>query len=194
MKRYELESLPGTGRKQIPSSRVEEVAAAVVEVSSQSPHGSPWNILWSGEVHFCLNGLVNTHNCRIGAAENPHTIQEQPLHPDKVTIWCGFTATFIIGPYFFEEITANGIQTCSVTGQRYRDMLRDFVISQLQQCGCLQDIIFMQDCAPPHIDRRVKQLPRQHFTDARVISRHFTTAWPPRSLDITPATFGCGVS
>ncbi|GBN01704.1 hypothetical protein AVEN_242334-1 [Araneus ventricosus] len=32
---------------------------------------------------------VNTHNCRIWAAVNPHTIQGQPLHPDKVTLWCG---------------------------------------------------------------------------------------------------------
>ncbi|GBO01184.1 hypothetical protein AVEN_234090-1 [Araneus ventricosus] len=78
----------------------------------------PWNILWSDEAHFCLNGYVSTHNCRIRAEENPHATQEQPLHPDKVTVWCGSTATFIIGPYFFEEITANGIQTCSVTGQR----------------------------------------------------------------------------
>ncbi|GBL95531.1 hypothetical protein AVEN_54132-1 [Araneus ventricosus] len=68
-------------------------------------------------------------------------------------------------------------------------MLRDFVIPQLQQRGCLQDIIFMQDGAPPHVDRRVKQLLRQHFTDARVISHHFPTAWPPRSPDITPCDF-----
>ncbi|GBM11606.1 hypothetical protein AVEN_180153-1 [Araneus ventricosus] len=171
----QLGILPGRGRKQIPSTSVEDVAIAVVETSSQSPHGSdrdsevrttfaleflarmmvevtwPWNILWSNEAHFCLNGHVNTHNCRIWAAENPHAIQEQPLHPDKVTICSGFKATFIIEPYFFEEITANRIQTCSVTGQRYRDMLRDFVIPKLQQRGCLQDIIFMQDGAPPHV-------------------------------------------
>ncbi|GBO04915.1 hypothetical protein AVEN_80951-1 [Araneus ventricosus] len=149
----------------------------------------PWNILWSDEANFCLNEHVITHKCRIWAVENPHAIQEQPLHPDKDTVWCGFTAIFIIGPYSFEEITANGIQTCSVTGQRYRDMLKDFVIPQLQQRECLQDIIFMQDGATPHIDRRVKQLLRQHFTDARVISRHFPTAWLPHSPDIIPCVF-----
>ncbi|GBM35927.1 hypothetical protein AVEN_244991-1 [Araneus ventricosus] len=160
----QLGILPGRGRKQIPSSSVEDVATVVVEASSQSPHGSvgvpvisrildmsystvrkilqrilnfypykikpvhllqdgdsevrtafaleflarmvvdvtwPWNILWSDVVHFCLNGHVNTHNCRIWAAENPHAIQEQPLHHGRVTVWCGCTATFIIGPYFF---------------------------------------------------------------------------------------------
>ncbi|GBO30284.1 hypothetical protein AVEN_199245-1 [Araneus ventricosus] len=88
---------------------------------------------------------------------------------------------------FFEKITANGIQTCSLTKQRYRDMLGDFLFPQLQQRGCLQDIIFMQDGALPHTDRCVKQLLRQHFTDALVISRHFfLKKRPPRSPDITP--------
>ncbi|GBM35926.1 hypothetical protein AVEN_244990-1 [Araneus ventricosus] len=63
------------------------------------------------------------------------------------------------------------------------------VIPQLQQRGCLQDIFFTQDGATPHIDRRVKLLLRQHFTDARVISRHFPTAWPSRSPDITACDF-----
>ncbi|GBM10703.1 hypothetical protein AVEN_99-1 [Araneus ventricosus] len=90
---------------------------------------------------------------------------------------------------FFEEITTNGIQTCSVRGQRYHDMLRNFVIPQLQKRRCLQDIIFKQDVAPPHIDRRVKQLLRQHFTDAGMISRHFPTTLHPHSPDITPCDF-----
>ncbi|GBM41325.1 hypothetical protein AVEN_241484-1 [Araneus ventricosus] len=169
--------LPGRGRKQIPSSSVEDVVIVVVEDNSQSPHGSvsvpvvsrvldmpystvrkilrrilyiypykikpvhqlqdgdsevrttfaleflarmvvdvtwPWNILWSDKAHFFLNGHVNTRSCLIWVAENPQAIQEQPLHPDKVTVW--YTATFVIGPYFSEEITANGTQTCSVTG------------------------------------------------------------------------------
>ncbi|GBL76772.1 hypothetical protein AVEN_52216-1 [Araneus ventricosus] len=44
----------------------------------------PWNILWSDDSHYCINGHINTHNCRIWAAENPHAIQEQPLHTNKV--------------------------------------------------------------------------------------------------------------
>ncbi|GBO08863.1 hypothetical protein AVEN_158168-1 [Araneus ventricosus] len=60
----------------------------------------PWNILWSDDSHFCINGHVNILNCRIWVAENPHSIQEHPLDPDKVTVWCGFMATFIIEPYF----------------------------------------------------------------------------------------------
>ncbi|GBM85277.1 hypothetical protein AVEN_84104-1 [Araneus ventricosus] len=36
----QLGILPGRGRKRSPSSSVEEMATAVVEASSQSPHGS----------------------------------------------------------------------------------------------------------------------------------------------------------
>ncbi|GBM86616.1 hypothetical protein AVEN_259890-1 [Araneus ventricosus] len=46
----------------------------------------PWNFLWSDEAHFCVNGHVITHSCQIWAAENPHAIQEQALHPEKVTV------------------------------------------------------------------------------------------------------------
>ncbi|GBM87352.1 hypothetical protein AVEN_181533-1 [Araneus ventricosus] len=35
--------------------------------------------------------------------------------------------------------------------------------SELQQRGCLQDIIFMQDVAPPHIDRRVTVIAKTAF-------------------------------
>ncbi|GBL86262.1 hypothetical protein AVEN_131989-1 [Araneus ventricosus] len=63
-----------------------------------------------------------------------------------------------------------------IRGQRYRDMLRDFVIPQLQQRGCLQDFILIQDGTSPHIDRRVKQFIIQLFTHARVIRSSFSNS------------------
>lgn len=256
MKKFEttgqLGILPGRGRKPVSSASVEDVATAVVEATSQDPHGVvsvpaisravdmpystvwqvmrrivgyypykihslhqlcdrdaevrqtfalqflarmavdaawPWNILWTDEAHFYLNGKVNTHNCRIWATENPRAIDQVSLHPAKITVWCGFTSTFIIGPYFFEEVTPTGFKTCSVNGQRYRDMLTTFVIPELQQRHRVQETIFMQDGAPPHIHRGVQQVLRQTFTDARVISRCFPTSWPPRSPDLTPCDF-----
>lgn len=149
----------------------------------------PWNILWGDEAHFYLNGSVNTQNCRIWACERPTVIQEVPLHSPKVTVWCGFTATFILGPYFFEHITRTGPMTCTVTGEKYGQMLQTFVIPQLQQRQCLDSIIFMQDGARPHIHRSVQRLLRQHFGSERVISQYFPTEWPPRSPDITPCDF-----
>lgn len=149
----------------------------------------PWKILWGDEAHFYLNGDVNTQNCRIWASEHPQEIVQIPLHSPKLTIWCGFTADFIIGPFFFENITRTGPQTCTVTAERYRDMLTSFVIPQLQQRQCLDETIFMQDGAPPHIGLAVRNVLRQNFTEERVISRFFPVAWPARSPDLTPCDF-----
>lgn len=149
----------------------------------------PWQIMWSDEAHFHLSGTVNTHNCRIWDTTNPRTFQEIPLHSPKVTVWCGFTATFILGPFFFEEVTPNGLQTCTVTANRYKRMLETFVVPHLQQRQCLDTITFMQDGAPPHIGLPVQQFLRQHFTNDRIISRAFPTTWPSRSPDLNPCDF-----
>ena len=63
-------------------------------------------------------------------------------------------ATFFITLHSFEEITANVIEICSVAGQQYHNILKDFVILQLQQRGYLEDIL-MQDGALARIDRPV---------------------------------------
>ncbi|GBM98902.1 hypothetical protein AVEN_201016-1 [Araneus ventricosus] len=104
-----------------------------------------WQILCSDEAHFHLSGKVNTQNCRIRNTEN------LLLHSPKVTVWCGFTATFILGPFFFEEATRNGPVTCTVTAKRFKNMLENFVVPQLQQQQCLDSSTFMQDGEPPHI-------------------------------------------
>ena len=116
-------------------------------------------------------------------------MQKQLLHLEKkMTVWCDFMVTFIIDLYFIEKITANGVQTCCIIEQWYHDILRDKIL-YLQQHGCLEDIIFMQDTALSYIDCLVKQLLRQHFIDAQVISRHFPMALLPCLPDITPSDF-----
>ena len=149
----------------------------------------PWNILWTDEAHFHLDGSVNTHNCRIWEPKNPHAILQVPLHSPKVTVWCGFTAAFILGPYFFEELTARGPIRCSITGQRYASLLKDKIVPDLQARQCLSSTIFMQDGAPPHICLCVKDVLKNHFSEERIISRHFRNLWPPRSPDLNPCDF-----
>lgn len=104
-------------------------------------------------------------------------------------VWCGFTASFILGPYFFGELRPSEPVTCSVIAQRYLHMLQTFVVPQLQQRQCLTEMVFMQDGAPSHSGRAVQQFLRQHFTDDRVISRYFHMAWLPRSPDLTQCDF-----
>ena len=67
--------------------------------------------------------------------------------------------------------------------------MRDFVIPKLQQSGYLRDIIFMQDGPPSRTDLCLNQLLRYHFTEAQVISYHFSTARPSRSPDKTSCDF-----
>ncbi|GBM36494.1 hypothetical protein AVEN_249684-1 [Araneus ventricosus] len=141
------------------------------------------------EAHFHLRSSVNTQNCRIWTRENPFKIQPLPLHSQKVTVWCGFTAAFIVGPFFFEEIGPLGLVSCTVNGTRYESLLRNQLIPTLQQRGYMDSTIFMQDGAPTHIATPVKQLLNLNFGNDRIISRHFPTAWPPRSPDLNPCVF-----
>ena len=123
-------------------------------------------ILWTDESYFHLTGYVNTQNFWIWARENPLETQPVPLHPAKVTMWCRFTASFIMGPIFFKETGGVDPITFTFTFQLYKCLLHNHVIPALQQLGCVARIIFMQDGVPPHIANPVKQLLKQHFGNA----------------------------
>jgi hypothetical protein len=61
------------------------------------------NILWNDEVVFHNVGFVNRHNCHYLAAHNPEvTVEKLQNHP-KVTVWCGMTASRVIGPYLLRD-------------------------------------------------------------------------------------------
>ncbi|GFU87571.1 uncharacterized protein TNCV_2934931 [Trichonephila clavipes] len=68
-------------------------------------------------------------------------------------------------------------------------MLQNRIIPSLADKHLLERTIFMQDGAPPHIARRVKDLLRRSFGDDRVLSRHFHHVWPPRSPDLSPCDY-----
>ncbi|GBN44701.1 hypothetical protein AVEN_44808-1 [Araneus ventricosus] len=134
-----------------------------------------WNLFWTDEAHFHIHGYVNTQNCRIWAKENPFGNQPLPLHSEKVSMWCWFTVSFIVGPFLFEEVSPEGPVTCTVNGLCYECLLRNHVIPELQECTCMDNTIFMQDGARPHIANPVKRLLNIHFGNDRIISRHFPT-------------------
>ncbi|GFU72160.1 DUF4817 domain-containing protein [Trichonephila clavipes] len=117
------------------------------------------------------------------------TVVETPLHDEKVTVWVGFTTSTVIGPFFFEERRDSGFLSATVTGERYADMLQNRIIPSLADKHLLERTIFMQDGAPPHIARRVKDLLRRSFGDDRVLSRHFHHACSPRSPDLSPCDY-----
>ena len=49
-------------------------------------------IISSDEAHFWLNGFVNKQNMRYWSSINSNLLLETSLHPQKVTVWCGFYA------------------------------------------------------------------------------------------------------
>lgn len=64
--------------------------------------GNTWlsKILWIDEAEFYLNREINTHKCCIWSEANPNACLKTLLHLQNVTISCGFTASFIIGPFY----------------------------------------------------------------------------------------------
>lgn len=141
-------------------------------------------IITSDEAHFQLNGQVNKQNCRIWGEENPRIIQEQPLHAEKVTVWCGLWSQGIIGPYFFENDVGKAV---TVNGERYNRMINEFLWPKLEEIDT-SDLYFQQDGATCHTTRENIALLRRKF-NGRLISRNGDINWPPRSCDLTPLDF-----
>jgi hypothetical protein len=111
-------------------------------------------------------------------------IHEKPLHAQRATVWCGFWAGGLIGPYFFENEAGNAV---TVNGVRYCNMITEFLWPQLDGMD-MEDMWFQQDGASCHIARETTELLRENFR-GRVISRNGDQNWPPRSCDLTPCDF-----
>ena len=99
---------------------------------------------------------------------------ETPLHPQKVTVWCGFHAGGVIGPYFFVDENDRHI---TVNGERYRAMLEDYLWPKLDKLD-INDMWFLQDGATSHTARVTIDLLKGKFGE-RVISRNGPVEWPP---------------
>ena len=67
-----------------------------------------WNILCFDETQFTLDGAVNNQNCRIWCSACPYVVHERSLHSGYITVWCDFTAEFILRPFSFEQNTCKG--------------------------------------------------------------------------------------
>jgi hypothetical protein len=157
---------------------------------SEMNDDSNWlnKILWTDEAHFYLHGNVNTRDCIIWAEERPNTVLSRPLHDEKVTVWCGLTSEFILGPYFFEDVDCHGRHTVTVTGARYAKMITEYLVPELISRQCLEKVIFQQDGAPPHTCTQVKGLLKNYFKN-QVISHGFPVQWPSRSPDFNPLDY-----
>ena len=85
-------------------------------------------IVFSDEAHFWLHEYVNKQTCRFWSDDQPE-LQKLPMHPEKVTVWCGLWAVGIIGPYLFKD-AAN--RNATVNDERYHEIVANFFLPKMQ--------------------------------------------------------------
>jgi len=85
-----------------------------------------FNLIKSDEAHFHLCGVVNKENHHFGATEQPSLLHKNPLHPEKVTVYCGVSSFGI-----FRGKQCN--YTITVISKRYVEMLCNFFLAELKR-------------------------------------------------------------
>jgi len=105
----------------------------------------------------------------------PNAIHEEPLHSEKIGVWCGMSRRRIIGPIFFFYAT---IKTAA-----YMEIFNTFV-NQLDDEELSIEYL-QQDGATSHTSH-ASTVEIQSFFRNRVISKGL---WSPRSPDLTPPDY-----
>lgn len=145
-----------------------------------------FNVMFSDEANFHLNGQVNKQNCRFWSETNPQRLHERPLHSPKLVVWAAISANGIVGPYFFEDERGRAV---TVRAHNYCDMIREFLVPALQEFqGDTTRIWFQQDGATCHTARVSIDLLKETFP-GKLISKRGDIEWPPRSPDLTACDF-----
>ncbi|CAF4045863.1 unnamed protein product [Rotaria sordida] len=101
----------------------------------------PYQIVWTDEATFKLNGHVNRHNCVYYATENPHIDSTQEINAPGIIVWAEIWSGGLIGPFFFRD---------TVTGRSYLEMLDEKIVPAIEYQMNLEEIFYMYDGAPAH--------------------------------------------
>ena len=141
-------------------------------------------------------GRLDTHlpewNCKHPKLQiwddRSNVVKNILLHTSKVIVWYGFTAEIVIGQFFYENFTPDKLITCSLTGEKYRDMLRIFTFPAFQHRNCFKKL-FSCKMEPLTYCCTSTAAAIQTFTTESVISRYFPTEWPSWSPDLSPCDF-----
>lgn len=160
-----------------------------VEEMSERCIGNPnfmYNICFSDECSFFLNGLVNRHNCRYWSDSNQHLFrQSHTQHPEKLNVWAGILGNNLIGPFFFEG---------NLTGEMYLTLLQDNIVPRIREVIAednnlaQHEVFFQQDGAPAHYAAPVRQFLSENFR-GHWIGRRGSIEWPARSPDLSSLDF-----
>ena len=106
-------------------------------------------IFFSDVAHFTLGGYVNKQNSHICGSEHRQVIEEGPLHPEKITVWCALWSVDVIGLYFIENDDGT---TVTVNSKHYGRMVTDFFLPAIEEY-VLKNMWFQQDGPTCHTTR-----------------------------------------
>lgn len=147
----------------------------------EDPH-LPFDIVFSDEATFQLDGTLNRHNCRYWSDVNPDWIRaDKSQYPQKLNVWAGILNNRIIGPFFIDG---------NLNAVKYEAMLRDQIVPAIREIAGddFENVWFQQDGAAPHYARDVRAYLDEVFTD-HWIGRRGAIEWPARSPDLTPLDY-----
>ena len=130
----------------------------------------------SDEAYFYLKEPINKQNNRSWLETRPTEWKEQPLHDEKVLVWCAMSAKRIYGPFFFES---------SVNQHNYLKMLKEFFWERHRKVPEYKKYYFQQDGATPHTSNLVQNWLKSKFSDFFLDKKKS----PPRSPDLNPCDF-----
>ena len=88
------------------------------------------NKIFCHEAHFTRGEYVNKQNCHVWDSENSQVIEERPLHPEKVTVWCVLCCKGVTGLYFFENDDGSVV---TVHSEFYSHMITDFFLPDIEE-------------------------------------------------------------
>lgn len=154
-------------------------ATTVVRINDATVGGLWRRLIMSDEAHFEASGHVyNRQNVRFWGSENPRIVRPKSHHPERLTVWCGISSNGVIGPYFFEDERRKSI---SVTGERYRNLLNNYVFPILENDSRFNDTVWwwQQDGATAHTARETMRLLYERFGREKVISSRSRPGRPP---------------
>ena len=89
------------------------------------------------------------------------------------------TSDKILGPFISRD---------TINAQRYLIMLQENIWPEVNTWENIEELIFMQDGAPPHFATVVREWLNEHFP-GRWLDRRGPHEWPARSPDLTPCDF-----